>query len=207
MTSSKGEPPRLGSLHALLGKKTVENHRREVLRDLAWRLTVWTVPLHRPIERSEKQHPHHREVEISSEATARHRLAQETRPEGAVLPLPLQVPLANRLGELRENAEIRRRVVALRENRRQMRGDRGAKLGDRVRVAVERLNGFPRGGEGGGEPHANDLFDERLLGIEVVVEAPGLHLRAGGNSAEIDAGITELAETRRRSVEDALSRA
>jgi hypothetical protein len=185
--------------------QAVEEQRRRVRGDLVRRAATVAVPLDRPVDRAEGQHADHREIEPGPERAGRGGVFEEPAPVVAVLALALEVPLADRVGHLSQDAEIRRRVGVLREHDAEMRRDRRPEARVRVGADAERVDGLARRRKGGVDAGREHRAHQVFLGVEVVVQASRLHLRARRDVLQRDRRVAVAAEEPGRGVEHALA--
>src|SRR2546429_1111476 len=93
---------------------------------------ILVVPFDGPIEGAQRQHANDRQIQVCAKRARLRRALEEITPERTVSTLALQMALADLSGDLTEDADVGDRIVALRENELEVRGDRRPQSGHRV---------------------------------------------------------------------------
>ena len=172
-------------------------------RDLGDRPQPVAVPLDRPVERPERQHADDRQIEVRPDRTGIDRLREQGAPEYAVGTLQLEMPPAHGVRHLSQDAQVRRRVGAVGQDDAQVGGDRGAQAGERLGARPQRGHGVACRGDRPVDADRQHLLDQRLLGVEVVVQAPRLQPGLVRDVLQRHGRVPGAPERPRRGVEDA----
>src|SRR5207248_1180698 len=156
---------------------------------------------------AQRQHANDRQIQVCAKRARLRRALEEITPERTVSTLALQMALADLSGDLTEDADVGDRIVALRENELEVRGDRRPQSGHRVGARAESVDRLAGRRGNPIDAEREDFLDDLLLRIEVVVEASRLETGEGGNVFQRDRGVAVAAEGGCAGVEDTLARA
>ena len=147
------------------------------------------IPLHRPVERAEQEHPGQGEIPVGVDLARRPGFVQHAPPVVGVGAAPGEDPALHVARSLAEDAKARRGVLAVVEEAPEVGLDPGP---DPFRGRGVRREGFDRPRHRRRHPRdadVQDLFEEPFLRVEVVVDAPCPEL--GGDRDVVEGGARE----------------